>query len=122
MHEGTPHRREDGELVGWIFPHQDAWRGVDLLGRDVLASEDWLAIEAALEARGIGYLAGIWTYEDPDTGPVRVRMVEVTPTRIVVSTDNFGAIDVPTRSFVFPWPLPASVRPWRAGDPEIDGS
>ena len=122
MTQRTEHRREDGELVGWILPAGDDWRGIDLLGRDVLISDDWLAIEAALEELGIGYLAGIWTYAHPERGALRVRMVEVTPERILVKTDDFGAIDVPSLSFELPWPLPESVRPWRTGDPEIGWS
>lgn len=118
----TPHRREDGEVVGWIVSDGDGWRGIDLLGRTVLHGDDWLAIEAALEDVGIGFLADVWTYDHPGHGPLRVRMVEVTPSRIVVATDSFGAIDAPTKTFTLPWPLPAALRPWHPGDPEAGWS
>lgn len=109
--DGTPHRREDGELIGWILPHESAWRGIDLLGRTVCTDEDWLVVEAALEERGIGFLADVWTYDHPEQGPLRVRMVEVTPQHIVVKTDDFGAIDAPVTMHTLAWPLPDTLTP-----------
>ena len=38
----TVHRRDDGELVGWIRPDGDAWTAIDLLGPEAVASVDWL--------------------------------------------------------------------------------
>jgi hypothetical protein len=114
----TPHRRDDGELVGWIRPDGDSWVAVDLLGREASAPTEWLEAEAALEARGIAWLAGVWMLEREDAAPLRVRMVEVTPDRIVVQTDDYGAIDAPVERFELSWPLPPVLRPRRAGDPD----
>lgn len=115
----TPHRRDDGELVGWIRPHGDEWIAVDLFGRDVAGPLDWLDAEAVLEQRGISWLADIWMLEsETDADPLRVRIVEVTPERIVVQTDDFGAVDAPVERFELSWPAPARLRPRRAGDPD----
>ncbi len=114
----TAHRRDDGELVGWIRPAGDDWVAVDLLGREASEPTEWLEAEAALEARGISWLADVWMLERPDAAPLRVRMVEVTPDRVVVQTDDFGAIDAPVDRFELAWPAPAALRPRRSGDPD----
>lgn len=142
--DGTPHRRDDGELLGWIRPDGDRWTPIDLLGRPVSPPVEWLEAEAALEGAGLSYLAEPWMPEDPDAGDddlnghgdaraddgadddddsgrgtaVRVRFVEVTPDRIVVKAEDFGAVGSPTRRWVLPWPVPARLRPWRPGDPD----
>ena len=67
----TPHRREDGELLGWIRPADDAWVAVDLLGRELTGAVDWLEAEAALEAHGIAYLADPWMLEAEAERPLR---------------------------------------------------
>lgn len=115
---GTAHRREDGELVGWIRPLGDLWQGIDLLGRLVGDPAEWLEAEAALEERGIAYLADPWMLEGEGERPLRVRLVEVTPERIVVKAEDFGAIDLPARTWELPWPLPARLRPPRPDDPD----
>lgn len=116
----TPHRRDDGELLGWIRPDGDAWAAVDLLGRPASGASEWLDAEAALEALGIAYLAEPWMLEGEGEGesPVRVRFVEVTPQRIVVKGEDFGAVDALTRRWELPWPIPARLRPPRPGDPD----
>lgn len=119
----TPHRRDDGELVGWIRPDGDGWVPIDLLGRAVADATEWLDAERMLEEAGLGYLAEPWML-DGATGPggadaaVRVRFVEVTPERIVVKSEDFGAIDAPGRQWVLPWPLPSQLRPPRPDDPD----
>ncbi|MEQ6897978.1 hypothetical protein [Microbacterium sp. KR10-403] len=114
----TPHRRDDGELLGWIRPAGDDWVAVDLLGRAASTPVDWLEAEEALEERGIAWLADIWVLERVDAAPLRVRMVEVTPDHVVVQTDDFGAIDAPVERFELEWPAPAALRPRRADDPD----
>ena len=118
----TPHRRDDGELVGWIRPSGDDWVAVDMLGRQVGDPGEWLDAEAALEARGLAWLADVWMLERDALPPLRVRMVEVVPGgadepgRVVVKTDDFGAIDAPSQSVVLAWPAPPALRPARSGD------
>ncbi|HKT56386.1 MAG TPA: hypothetical protein VJR25_06415 [Microbacterium sp.] len=120
----TPHRRDDGELIGWIRPQGDDWVPVDLFGREVAEPIDWLDAEAVLEERGIRWLADIWMLEREDAAPLRVRIVEVTPDRggvagrVVVQTDDFGAVEAPVTRFELPWPAPERLRPRREGDPD----
>ena len=116
----TPHRRpEDREPIGWIRPEGDGWVAVDLLGREASGPVDWLEAEEALETVGIGWLADVWMLERPAAAPpLRVRLVEVTPDRVVVKTDDFGAIDAPSTSYELPWPAPAALRRRRPSDPD----
>ncbi len=115
----TPHRRDDGERLGWIRPEGDAWVAIDVLGRAASDPVDWLDAEAALERLGLAWLADVWMLEREDAEPLRVRLVEVVPEgagRVVVHTDDFGAIDVPVTRYELPWPAPARLRPRRDGD------
>jgi hypothetical protein len=121
----TPHRRDDGELLGWIRPEGEDWVAVDVLGRTASAPVDWLEAEAALEEVGLAWLADVWMLEDEASGALRVRFVEVTPSdaatagRIVVKVDDFGDMQrPPSERFTLPWPAPASLRPARPGDPD----
>lgn len=121
----TPHRRDDGELLGWIHPAGEDWVAVDVLGRAVSAPVDWLAAEVALEEHGIAWLAEAWMLEGETERPLRVRIVEVTPDqvgapgRIVVKIDDFGDMTRPaTAQFVLSWPIPARLREPRHGDPD----
>lgn len=116
--EWIPHRRGDGELVGWIRPEGEDWTAIDVLGREVVASVDWLAAEEALEARGLAFLADPWMLDRDSAPPLRVRLVEVTPARIVVKSEDFGDMTRLTQRIELPWPIPAALRPPRAGDPD----
>lgn len=123
----TPHRRDDGELLGWIHPAGDDWVAVDVLGRPASAPTEWLDAEAALEEHGIAWLADPWMLEGQsgDDRPLRVRILEVTPDeedvpgRIVVKIDDFGDMNRPaTAQFIVEWPIPDRLRTPRADDPD----
>lgn len=114
----TPHRRDDGELVGWIAPEGDQWVPFDLLGRRASEPTEWLDAEAVLETLGLSYLAEPWMLEGESDRPLRVRFVEVTPERIVVKGEDFGAIDAYARRWELPWPVPSTLRPTRSDDPD----
>ncbi|MFS0910709.1 hypothetical protein AB3M89_02880 [Microbacterium sp. 179-I 3D2 NHS] len=121
----TPHRRDDGELLGWIRPEGDHWVAVDVLGRPASDAIEWLDAEAALEERGIAWLADPWMLEGEGDRPLRVRIVEVTPDerdapgRIVVKVDDFGDMTRPaTAQYVLAWPIPDRLRPPRPDDPD----
>ncbi|GAA1869768.1 hypothetical protein GCM10009751_30790 [Myceligenerans crystallogenes] len=115
------HRREDGELLGWIRPHDDAWVAISLLGREVSPPVEWLDAEEALEALGLAWLANAWVLERPDAPAVRVRLVDVRPGQVVVQTDDFGAIDVPVTRIALPWPAPPELRPATPDDAVVFG-
>lgn len=118
----TPHRREDGELLGWIRPEGADWLAVDVLGRELTGEIDWLEAEAALEEHGIRWLADPWILEGQDEGPLRVQIVEVVPEgdgRITVKADDFGDMQrPPTQRYVLGWPVPSRLRPLGPGDPD----
>lgn len=120
----TPHRRDDGELLGWIHPAGDAWMPVDVLGRTASQHPlDWLEAEAALEAVGLHWLADVWILERGEQR-VRVRMLEVTPPhggpgRIVVKSDDFNDVSAPEPERIeLGWPVPAQLRLPVEGDPD----
>lgn len=107
----TEHRRaEDRELLGWIRPEGDAWVAVNLLGREVPGVVDWLDAEASLDSIGLSWLADKWVLDREDGNAWAVRLVEVTPERVVVKTDDFGAIDAPTEMIELAWPAPRTLR------------
>lgn len=120
----TPHRRDDGELIGWIRPEGEHWVAMDLFGRPSSGAVEWLEAEEVLEQRGLSWLAEVWMLEREDGEPLRVRIAEVTPGgvgeqgQVVVHTDDFGAIDVPYERIALPWPAPATLRPRRPDDPD----
>ncbi|MBO9578882.1 MAG: hypothetical protein J7480_08970 [Microbacteriaceae bacterium] len=111
----TPYRRDDGEVLGWIRPAGEAdggdgelWVAVDLLGRGLGGPTEWLDAEAALEAHGIGWIAGRWTL---DGEPVRIA--EVSTERVVVVSDEYGsanAVGAEVERIVLGWPAPESLR------------
>ncbi|AEG43878.1 hypothetical protein [Isoptericola variabilis] len=115
------HRRPgDRERVGWLRPDGGGWVAVSLLGRELTGPVDWLEAEETLDAVGLSWLAEVWTLERDGAEPLRVRIVEVTPHRVVVQTDDLGAVDAPVERFELPWPAPARLRPRRPGDPDGD--
>ena len=116
------HRRpSDGARLGWICPEGDGFVSHDALGRELTGTVDWLAAEEALEERGLHWLADLWQLDLPDGTRERVRIVEVTPERVVVKGDDFGAVDVVTPSYVLPFPAPAVLRPFEGDASTLDG-
>ncbi|HEX5730137.1 hypothetical protein [Microbacterium sp.] len=118
----TPHRRDDGELLGWIRPEGGHWVAIDLLGHAASDAGEWLDAEEALESRGLAWLADIWMLERDAGEALQVKVVEVAPGRdgeagrVVVQTDDFGAIDIPVKQYQLPWPSPLALRPRRSGE------
>lgn len=109
------HRRaDDRERVGWIVPEGEAFLAYDILGRQVTPEPlDWIAAEEALEARGIGFLAGRWQFELPDGTTRPVRVSEVNTERIVVVADEWGsasAVGSGADRFELPFPAPVTLR------------
>ncbi|WP_182112728.1 MULTISPECIES: hypothetical protein [unclassified Actinotalea] len=110
------HRRAgDRELVGWLRPEGDGFVAVDRLGHDVTGVVDWQEGEEALEERGLHWLADLWQLTLGDGRTLRVAMVEVSPERVVVKLDDFGAVGVEMQTWTLPFPAPPTLRPF-AGD------
>ncbi|MBX3067381.1 MAG: hypothetical protein KF867_08410 [Cryobacterium sp.] len=108
------HRRsDDRELVGWIAPEGDDFVAFDLLGRKVTEHPvDWLTAEEALEARGLGFLAGRHRLQFSDGTSRPVRITEVNTEHIVVIADEFGiasAVGSGADTFELPFPAPAEL-------------
>jgi hypothetical protein len=102
-------RDADGERLGWIAPAGDGFVPLSLLGRPLSEPVSWGQAERRLEDEGLGYLAEVWLLDGPE-GPRRVRFKEVSPDRLRLITDNYGAIDVPFDEIVLPVPAPAGLR------------
>lgn len=108
-----PHRRADGETVGYIEFLGGEFVPRDLLGRRIANVRDWELAEAAVEELGLAWLAEPQLLDgDP---PRRVRVAEVSPARIVLLSDDFGASQAvgaaaPER-WEFELPLTVGLRP-----------
>ena len=110
----TAHRRDDGEVLGWIRAEGELWVAVDRLGLEASGPVEWLEAEDLLEARGLGFLADRWWL---DGEPVRIS--EVTPDRIVLLRDDYGAasaVGARPEEIVLPWPAPTGLT--RPASPE----
>lgn len=120
--EWIAHRRPgDRELVGWLRPDGEGFVAIDRLGREVTGVVDWTDGEQALEEHGLRWLADLWELEHDDGTTSRVRLVEVTPDRVVVKRDDFGAVGAAQVTWTLPFPPPTALRPF-SGDPSvIDG-
>lgn len=105
-----PHRRGDGEVVGWLEIVGDDVVAHDLLGQQVTPRGlDWHEAEQALEDRGIGYLAEKHTLTTPYGKLVPVRIGEATTEQVTVVVDEFGmasVIGADLESHVLPFPVP----------------
>ena len=99
-------RGRDGELLGWMQPEGDGFVVIDLLGRRRTDAVDWFDAEEALDSLGIGYLA------DPyelllDSGEwLRVRITEVSTSRIGVKKDDWGDMTAPQLFYAVDFPAP----------------
>ncbi|KQX06496.1 MULTISPECIES: hypothetical protein [unclassified Leifsonia] len=123
------HRRGDRELLGWMLPDGDGFVAIDLLGRAVTGSVDWLAAEEAIESTGIGYLAEPFELLLDDSGAdgapsegsghwVRVRVVEVSTDRVLVKKEDWGDVTATAVYYSAPFPVADRLRPF-AGDVHV---
>jgi len=121
-HDGwIEHRRAgDRERLGWIRTDGEEFVAVDALGRDITGPVDWLTAEETLEGLGLHWLTDPWQLTLPEGASTRVRIVELTPDRIVGKTDDFGAPRSALRSYVLPFPAPASLLPLEEDASAID--
>lgn len=78
-------RGKDRERLGWIrMTADEKFQAFDLLWRPVSEPDDLAAAEAALEARGLGYLATDW-WLDTAAGPQLVQIAEVAADSVTVA-------------------------------------
>ena len=120
--EWIEHRRTgDRELLGWVRPDGEGFVAIDRLGHEVTGVVDWHDAETALDERGLAWLADLWQLVHDDGTATRVRIVEVSPERVVVKLDDFGAVGAELRSWTLPFPAPARLRPYVGDAHVIDG-
>jgi hypothetical protein len=105
-----PHRRGDGELVGWMRPEADGFVAIDLLRRALTGVVDWHTAEEALESVGIGYLAVRYEYLDADGAWLPVQIVEVSEDTVRLKQGYWAAIDAPFTEHVLPFPIEDRLR------------
>lgn len=108
-----PHRRADGEVVGYVREAGDAFQPMDLLGRPLGEPADWLEVEELLDAHSLAWLTDAFLLT-VDGAAVRVRVTELTPEHVLVKLDDFGAVGPgePQR-----WELPLPTDALRAAPP-----
>jgi hypothetical protein len=113
MERSVEYVRDDGEVLGRILEQGDAWVAVDRLGRRVSGPTDLAEAEAALDDRGLGYLADRYELELDDGTVEPVRIVEVRPDRVRVKLEDGGAVGGPRVVWDLPNPVPPTLRPRR---------
>ena len=92
-------------------PDGEGFVVIDLLGRPLTDSLDWLSAEETLEATGIGYLADLYELRLDDGTWLRVRITEVSAAVLKLKKDDFGAIDAPAVEYEVPFPIDDRLRP-----------
>lgn len=116
-----PHRRDDGELIGWIDMTVAEPRlvPIDRLGRALEPVDDWFEAEEALDAVGLRFLAARYVYrgaggtdddDDDAAQAITVRISQVYDDRIVLTTALTDAIEDVRREIVVPFPAPDGLR------------
>lgn len=116
-----PHRREDGELIGWIdmAVAEPKLVPIDRLGRAMDPVEDWFEAEETLDSIGLRFLAERYSYrggggshddDDEAAHAVTVRISHVYDDRIVLTTALTDAVEDVGREIVVPFPAPDGLR------------
>lgn len=106
-----PHRRDDGEVIGWIdmTVAEPALVPIDRLGRPLDPVDDWSLAEEALDAVGLRFLMGRYLVDEGGRETV-VRIAHVFDDRIVLSTALTDAVEDVGREIVVPFPAPNELR------------
>lgn len=84
-----PHRRADGESIGWIDITTAAPKviPIDRLGREREPVDDWVDAEEVLEEIGLGFLTHSFFYSD-----MAVRIRHIDDQSVIVTTALTDAI------------------------------
>jgi hypothetical protein len=87
-------RDEDGELLGYLRPVEDAsgrFVPVTVFGFALGGPGDAYDAQQVLEAVGLSYLADRWSLTlNGRSAPISVQIVEASPQRVVVKSVDFG--------------------------------
>ena len=113
--EWTPHHREeDGEVLGYLAPAgAGEYTPMTPFGHPAGEPAAEADARAALDARGLAYLADRWRLELPGRAePIAVRIVEVGPDRMRVANADFGYREADLgHVFTLDVPEPGRLRP-----------
>lgn len=106
-----PHRRDDGEVVGWIdmTVAEPLFVPIDRLGRPLEPVDDWHQAEEALDGIGLRFLMERYVIAEGGRDTV-VRIAQIYDDRIVLSTALTDAIEEVGREIVVPFPAPVGLR------------
>ena len=99
------HRREDGELLGWIEERGDGFVAIDRFGYARTDVTDWFEVESALDELGLSYLAERYEFLREDGTRLNVRIAEVWEDSVVVKEDDGGAVGAPQIFYTLPIPV-----------------
>ena len=101
-----PHRRSDGEVIGWIDldTAEPQILPIDRLGRPLPPVDDWNDAEGALEEIGLGFLMSKFDYRGQ-----RVRIRHVYDDRVVVTTAVTDAVGDVGDEFTLDFPVGAEL-------------
>ena len=112
-----PHRRADGEVVGWIEMAGEGFRPYDLLGRPLAEAGPWSDAEELLESHGLAWLAEPQLARLGPGEERRVRITEVTRGHVALVADDFGISQAVgaegLQRWTLPLPLETELRPLR---------
>lgn len=97
-----PHRRADGEVIGWIDldTAAPAVVPIDRLGRALAPVDEWNDAEEALEAIGLSFLTGRFEWRGQ-----RVRIRQVYDDHLIVTTAVTDAIGDVGDEFTLEFPV-----------------
>lgn len=106
------HRRDDGEVVGWIdmTVAEPQIVPIDRLGRPLEPVDDWHEAEQVLDGVGLRFLMDRYVVKEDGRDTV-VRIAHVYEDRLVLSTALTDAIEDVGREILVPFPAPDSLRP-----------
>lgn len=106
-----PHRRADGETVGYVHLAEGGlFQPMDLLGRPLGEPREWLEVEALLDDHSIAWLDGTWSYAIEEGRAVRTRIAELSSSRVVLVEDRLAAVGgAPPARYEVPVPVEPGV-------------
>ncbi|MBE2997594.1 hypothetical protein IDM40_02580 [Nocardiopsis sp. HNM0947] len=94
-HWRAHHRDEDGEVLGYLRPEGEGHVPVTPFGHALEGPQSEDEARAALDSRGLTYLADPWLLTLPGREePVQVRILEVSPRRMRVANADYGYDEV----------------------------
>ena len=90
-------RREDGELCGYVAPHDGRWRSLTVFGAVLGEHDSEHDAHHHVAALGLSALADRWTLIDRSTGEEQLVCIQqVNPTGTTLALGYYSRLGVPT--------------------------